>query len=66
MFLSTISVQHFYVQIALLMVVGFKLKMPTPLFSSYITEVLPLNLAVPAVGVAIGAAASRDSFKAHF
>jgi MFS family permease len=46
---------HFlYVQIALILAVGFVLKMPTPLISSYLTEILPLRKAVPAVGVVIG------------
>jgi MFS family permease len=43
-----------YTQIALILAVGFVLKMPTPLISSYLTEILPLRKAVPAVGVVIG------------
>jgi len=43
-----------YTQIALILAVGFVLKMPTPLISSYLTEVLPLRKAVPAVGLVIG------------
>jgi sugar phosphate permease len=43
-----------YPQIALILAVGFVLKMPTPLISSYLTEVLPLRKAVPAVGIVIG------------
>src|SRR5262249_27008673 len=34
--------------------IGFLLKMPTPLISSYLTEILPLRKAVRAVGVVIG------------
>jgi MFS family permease len=43
-----------YTQVALILAVGFLLKMPTPLISSYLTEILPLRKAVPAVGVVIG------------
>ncbi|MFC0401455.1 MFS transporter [Paraburkholderia rhizosphaerae] len=43
-----------YLQIALILAIGFLLKMPTPLISSYLTEILPLRKAVPAVGVVIG------------
>jgi sugar phosphate permease len=45
---------HLYLQVALILAVGFMLKMPTPLISSYLTEILPLRKAVPAVGVVIG------------
>lgn len=30
------------------------LQMPTPLVSSYLTEILPLQKAIPAVGVVVG------------
>jgi sugar phosphate permease len=43
-----------YLRIGLILAVGFMLKMPTPLISSYLTEILPLRKAVPAVGVVIG------------
>lgn len=40
--------------IALILAVGFIVKMPTPLMSSYLTEILPLGKAVSAVGAVIG------------
>jgi sugar phosphate permease len=43
-----------YTQILLILAVGFVLKMPTPLISSYLTEVLPIRKAVSAVGLVIG------------
>ncbi len=52
----------FVVQIALLMVVGFMLKMPTPLISSYLTEILPLRKAISAVGVVIGGGSFMGQF----
>lgn len=52
--LAFTPVHLLYPQIALILAVGFVLKMPTPLISSYLTEVLPLRKAVPAVGIVIG------------
>lgn len=52
----------FYLQIALIMVVGFMLKMPTPLISSYLTEILPLRKAISAVGVVIGGGSFMGQF----
>jgi sugar phosphate permease len=60
--LSQIPDSLFYVQIALIMAVGFMLKMPTPLISSYLTEILPLNKAIPAVGVVIGGGSFMGQF----
>jgi MFS family permease len=52
----------FTIQIVLIMAVGFMLKMPTPLISSYLTEILPLNKAIPAVGVVIGGGSFMGQF----
>ncbi|WP_244807511.1 MFS transporter [Caballeronia zhejiangensis] len=52
--LALIPTHLVYAQVALILMVGFVLKMPTPLISSYLTEILPLRKAVPAVGVVIG------------
>jgi sugar phosphate permease len=52
----------FYLQIVLLMIIGFMLKMPTPLISSYMTEILPLHKAVPAVGVVVGGGSFLGQF----
>ncbi|MFL9933942.1 MFS transporter [Paraburkholderia sp. RL18-103-BIB-C] len=51
-----------YLQIALIMAIGFMLKMPTPLISSYLTEILPLRKAIPAVGVVIGGGSFLGQF----
>lgn len=55
--LAFVPVSYFYVHVALIMAVGFMVKMPTPLVSSYLTEVLPLNKAVSAVGAVVGGGA---------
>ncbi|AQH01517.1 MFS transporter [Burkholderia sp. KK1] len=60
--LAGISSHLLYLQIALIMAVGFMLKMPTPLISSYLTEILPLRKAVPAVGVVIGGGSFTGQF----
>jgi sugar phosphate permease len=60
--LSQIPSQLFYIQIVLIMAVGFMLKMPTPLISSYLTEILPLKKAIPAVGVVIGGGSFMGQF----
>ncbi|MDQ7982547.1 MFS transporter [Paraburkholderia sp. SARCC-3016] len=52
--LALSPVRFLYLQIGLILAVGFMLKMPTPLISSHLTEILPLRKAVPAVGVVIG------------
>jgi sugar phosphate permease len=52
--LALIPASLLYTQIALILAVGFVLKMPTPLISSYLTEILPFRKAVPAIGVVIG------------
>jgi hypothetical protein len=46
----------------MIMVVGFLLKMPTPLLSSYVTEVWPMRGAIPAVGVIIGGGSFMGQF----
>ncbi|MEJ8850032.1 MFS transporter [Variovorax rhizosphaerae] len=50
------------VQICLILLVGFMMKMPTPLISSYLTEILPLRRAIPAVGVVIGGGSFLGQF----
>jgi sugar phosphate permease len=60
--LSQIPDSLFYIQILLIMAVGFMLKMPTPLISSYLTEIMPLNKAIPAVGVVIGGGSFMGQF----
>ena len=60
--LAMTSAHLLYLQIALILAVGFMLKMPTPLISSYLTEILPLRKAVPAVGVVIGGGSFLGQF----
>ncbi|SAK62984.1 major facilitator transporter [Caballeronia glebae] len=60
--LASVSAQLLYVQIALILAIGFMLKMPTPLISSYLTEILPLRKAVPAVGIVIGGGSFLGQF----
>jgi sugar phosphate permease len=60
--LALISSHTLYLQVALILAVGFMLKMPTPLISSYLTEILPLRKAVPAVGVVIGGGSFLGQF----
>ena len=60
--LAGVSAHLLYLQIALILAVGFMLKMPTPLISSYLTEILPLRKAVPAVGVVIGGGSFLGQF----
>ncbi|MBN3722681.1 MFS transporter [Burkholderia sp. Ac-20379] len=60
--LAHIHADLLYLQIALILAVGFMLKMPTPLISSYLTEILPLRKAVPAVGVVIGGGSFTGQF----
>lgn len=60
--LAGVSAHLLYLQIALILAIGFMLKMPTPLISSYLTEILPLRKAVPAVGVVIGGGSFLGQF----
>lgn len=41
--LAEVSSHLLYLQIVLILAVGFMLKMPTPLISSYLTEIMPLK-----------------------
>lgn len=60
--LSFVPEHLFALHIGLILAVGFMLKMPTPLVSSYLTEVLPLKKAVPAVGVVVGGGSFLGQF----
>ncbi|MHA7685750.1 MFS transporter [Cupriavidus sp. PET2-C1] len=60
--LSAVPNHYLYLQICLILCIGFMLKMPTPLVSTYLTEILPLNKAVPAVGVVIGGGSFLGQF----
>ncbi|MGO4814541.1 MFS transporter [Cupriavidus sp. 2MCAB6] len=60
--LAEMPTHALYIQIALILCVGFMLKMPTPLVSSYLTEILPLQKAIPAVGVVVGGGSFLGQF----
>ncbi|KAF7963990.1 MFS transporter [Cupriavidus sp. UYMU48A] len=60
--LAKMPADALYAQIALILCVGFMLKMPTPLVSSYLTELLPLQKAIPAVGAVVGGGSFMGQF----
>ncbi|MDX6007392.1 MFS transporter [Cupriavidus necator] len=60
--LAETPAQALPIQVALIMCIGFMLKMPTPLVSSYLTEILPLQKAIPAVGVVVGGGSFLGQF----
>lgn len=60
--LAEVPTHALYLQIALILCAGFMLKMPTPLVSSYLTEILPLQKAIPAVGVVVGGGSFLGQF----
>jgi sugar phosphate permease len=49
-----IPAKHYWLQIACFMLMGFTLKMLTPLIFARLTEILPLQKAIPAVAIVSG------------